>query len=675
MNCLGEKPCELEMLSDKAECFEGVFNHVNYEDPDINVAIPVFSIHGNHDDPTGEGHLASLDILQVSGLLNYYGRTHESDNIVIKPVLLQKGRTKLALYGMSNVRDERLFRTFRDGNVKFFRPNKQSSDWFNLMSVHQNHSAHTETGYLPESFLPSFMDLVVWGHEHECKIEPRLNPETNFHVIQPGSSVATSLVAGEAVPKHVAIVSITGRDFHVEPIRLRTVRPFVIKEMALSDDKVAKKLAKKEENRTAITQRLMEIVEELIQQAKHEWASSQDENESEEAVEVPLPLIRLRVEYSAPDGGSFDCENPQRFSNRFVGRVANVNDVVQFHRRKQASSRKTANGAELPEESILAQMTIDTVGVEKLVREFLTAQSLTILPQNSFGDAVAQFVDKDDKHAMEMFVHESLKTQVQHLLSLESDDHDLQEEIEAERARLEELFKAGHLKRAKTRRKLKPKPDNWDSDMDGNWSDDPAAIIRSDDEDDDDDDDDDNDEERRPPPPAKPTRGRATTARGRGATSSRGARGAAKAAAAPKPTRTARTRKQTIEESDDAGNDTMMLDGDEGHDNEDANDSPLFIQDSQTMLARAQPPTRSKRTPAANTRKPAARGSSTRQARGALTQTKLQLSRSTPASQASRISGTGTGTGTGIRGRQAQDAIEVSDDVDDSDDDAFETRT
>lgn len=29
------------------------FDHVNYEDPDINVAIPVFSIHGNHDDPSG----------------------------------------------------------------------------------------------------------------------------------------------------------------------------------------------------------------------------------------------------------------------------------------------------------------------------------------------------------------------------------------------------------------------------------------------------------------------------------------------------------------------------------------------------------------------------------------------------------------------------------------------
>jgi double-strand break repair protein MRE11 len=55
MNCYGDKPCELEMLSDATENFSGAFNHVNYEDPDINVAIPVFSIHGNHDDPSGVG--------------------------------------------------------------------------------------------------------------------------------------------------------------------------------------------------------------------------------------------------------------------------------------------------------------------------------------------------------------------------------------------------------------------------------------------------------------------------------------------------------------------------------------------------------------------------------------------------------------------------------------------
>jgi len=29
------------------------FGHVNYEDPHFNVGLPVFTIHGNHDDPAG----------------------------------------------------------------------------------------------------------------------------------------------------------------------------------------------------------------------------------------------------------------------------------------------------------------------------------------------------------------------------------------------------------------------------------------------------------------------------------------------------------------------------------------------------------------------------------------------------------------------------------------------
>jgi double-strand break repair protein MRE11 len=339
MNCLGEKPCELEWLSDASDIFDGAFNHVNYEDPDINVAIPVFSIHGNHDDPTGDGHFCSLDLLQVSGLLNYFGRIPESDKIEVKPVLLQKGQTKLAMYGMSNVRDERLFRTFRDGNVKFFKPGVQQKDWFNLIAVHQNHHAHNETGYLPENFLPDFMDLVVWGHEHECLIDPRLNPEMMFHVMQPGSSVATSLVPGEAVPKHVAIVSVTGKDFKIEKHRIKSVRPFVTEELVLANDKRFKDLATVKENRVKITERLMKVVEELISGATDEWLSIQDE----EPEEIPLPLVRLKVEYSAPDGGKFDCENPQRFSNRFVGKVANINDVVQFYRKKTGVSSELSN--------------------------------------------------------------------------------------------------------------------------------------------------------------------------------------------------------------------------------------------------------------------------------------------------------------------------------------------
>lgn len=48
--------------------------HVNFEDPNLNVSIPIFAIHGNHDDPAGKGNLAALDVLSSAGLINYFGK-------------------------------------------------------------------------------------------------------------------------------------------------------------------------------------------------------------------------------------------------------------------------------------------------------------------------------------------------------------------------------------------------------------------------------------------------------------------------------------------------------------------------------------------------------------------------------------------------------------------------
>ncbi|KAI1765885.1 DNA repair exonuclease [Hypoxylon sp. FL1150] len=463
-NCLGMKPCELQFLSDANEVFSGAFGHVNYEDPDINVSIPVFSIHGNHDDPSGDGNYCALDLLQTAGLVNYFGRVPRPDDIEAKPVLLQKGQTKLALYGISNVRDERMFRAFRDRNVKWFRPNQQSTDWFNLLTVHQNHHAHTATSYLPENMLPEWLDLVVWGHEHECLIDPSHNAETGFHVMQPGSSVATSLVPGEAVAKHVAVVSITGRGFAVEKHRIKSVRPFMADEIVLASDKRFKGLDKKKENRQELTRKLMEVVEEMIDEANAEWDSIQEEGDLPGT--RPLPLIRLKVEYTAPDGGHYDIENPQRFSNRFQKKVANINNVVYFYRRKTAQKRAKA---ELTEEMLANPE--GTVEVDKLVEQFLSAQaqSLKIFPQAPFGYAVNQFVVKDDKHAVEDFVSQSLSEQVRQMLSLENQNEDSDEIMKKIKEVQQQRFSKGEWELARLKRK--PKPDDWDSDKNGHWED------------------------------------------------------------------------------------------------------------------------------------------------------------------------------------------------------------
>ncbi len=79
-----------------------------------------------------------MDLLSAAGLVNYFGKCTDVDNITLSPILLQKGSTKLAIYGMGNVRDERLNRTFRRRNVEIMRPSEEDGKFFNLMVLHQN---------------------------------------------------------------------------------------------------------------------------------------------------------------------------------------------------------------------------------------------------------------------------------------------------------------------------------------------------------------------------------------------------------------------------------------------------------------------------------------------------------------------------------------------------------
>ena len=465
--------------------------------------------------------------------------------------------------------------------------------------------------------------MVIWGHEHECKIDPAYNPAQNFHVMQPGSSIATSLMPGEAVPKHVAVLSITGRDYTVEPIRLKTVRPFVMREIVLSQEEKALKLAKKPNNRTLLTEFLTKIVDEMIEQAYEEWRAAQGDDERDEV--PPLPLIRLRVEYTAPEGGNFDCENPQRFSNRFNERVANIKDVVQFHRKKAAGIKRAQNGAEMPGESTLASLEIDSVKVDKLVQEYLAAQRLTILPQSAFSDAVSQFIDKDDKHAMEEFVTENLSKLVDDLMKMnELDENNIHDAMEVSKSHLEELFASGHRSMRK-KAKRKPRPDGWDSDFNGAWEDQPAAVARSDIEDDDEDEADE--------PAAKPT------AKGRGKAAPKKAAAPAKKAA---PAKNSRSKKKIVESEEEEEEDVVMLDTDE-------DESELFV--------KPEPPTRGSRK-AAPVKAPAPKRAP---ARAAATTSKAskqsQLSFSQPTTQP--------------RGATKK-AQEVSDDDISDDDEAFE---
>ena len=52
------------------------------------------------------------------------------------------------------------------------------------------------------------------------------------------------------------------------------------------------------------------------------------------------------------------------------------------------------------------------IRVENLVKEFLSAQTLSVLEENGLGEAIESFVDKDDKRALADFIEDTLKEHV-----------------------------------------------------------------------------------------------------------------------------------------------------------------------------------------------------------------------------------------------------------------------
>ena len=86
---LGDRPVQVEYLSDPAKDFAHCNSKcVNYENPNLNIGLPVFSIHGNHDDPSGLGGHSCLDLVHEAGLVNYFGKVNLQKYLMKLPMFI-----------------------------------------------------------------------------------------------------------------------------------------------------------------------------------------------------------------------------------------------------------------------------------------------------------------------------------------------------------------------------------------------------------------------------------------------------------------------------------------------------------------------------------------------------------------------------------------------------------
>ena len=154
----------------------------------LSVSLPVFIIHGNHDDPSGLEYLSNIDLMSQNNYVNYFGKVTNIEDIEVVPILLRKGSTKIALYGIGNMKDERLNMAFENKKIKFKRPLKDKDQWFNILVLHQNkykgmHLGVSRRNSITEGMIPKFFHLVVWAHEHESIPQVFECHETGVHFL------------------------------------------------------------------------------------------------------------------------------------------------------------------------------------------------------------------------------------------------------------------------------------------------------------------------------------------------------------------------------------------------------------------------------------------------------------------------------------------------------------
>lgn len=335
------RPTSFKRISGSFSHFHKL-SHGNFEDPNFTIPHPIITIHGNHDDPTGPSAQSICEKLATCGLLNYFGAINPREEILVEPIVLEKGNVRIALYGMGFIPDWKLRLAFEKKEVTFAPP---PDDSFNVLVVHQNRVPFLQNKVIPDEVFPTFFHLIIRGHEHNA-MEPEPIPFSDVEgiVYQPGSTVATSISCMEAKPKRVAIFSVKRNhkfsDSNSQPyrvshklIKLECCRSMLIKDISQREvfKYIKTSMGTNRVSAVDFKKRSQEVVEKTIYDMLKEYRKQlADSKLSPEPGHFDLPLMRIRLEY---------CSKNERFDEADVSlklypqQVVNK-DVILFKKQK-----------------------------------------------------------------------------------------------------------------------------------------------------------------------------------------------------------------------------------------------------------------------------------------------------------------------------------------------------
>lgn len=301
---VGKGDIKLKLLSDPVRNFghtSDLIKQPHWTLPWLSVKKPVLSVHGNHDNPTGVLDSSAIDLLAEAGLLSHFGRNRAEQAKLkhnVYPVILQKGKTKIAIYGWGYITDQKFRKMLDFGHINFVTP-KNVEEYFNIMVIHQNRGPRSSrTDFFPEDEIPDFIDYCLWGHEHDQKFE--VIQSNDVLVDQPGSTVVTSLCDGETSHRRIGVLKIHSdkknrlRWQHFK-VPLECSRIFIFRTITLSDhmeiEKNPSDLEKKDQ--------AMKLIIHEVEDMKDE-ADKIIEYKRPNAPKRPLLRLRIVIEENLP---------------------------------------------------------------------------------------------------------------------------------------------------------------------------------------------------------------------------------------------------------------------------------------------------------------------------------------------------------------------------------------
>ena len=197
----------------------------------------------------------------------------------------------------------------------------------------------------------------------------------------------------------MAIIEIEKDGFKVNPITLKTVRPFIYDSIVLDKEEIDNPNSV-EDLQKFLYSKVNELLEDALKKLPQKEILCKYPS-------LKLPLLRLKVEL-AP---GFATINPQRFGQKYVEKVANPADILLLSRKRMITKKDINSPMEI-------EAPKSNIKIDDFVNECLSnnPQQLQLLNMERLSDAIKQFVDKDEKDALSNFVEEDLKKNMERIM-------------------------------------------------------------------------------------------------------------------------------------------------------------------------------------------------------------------------------------------------------------------